>query len=80
MNMPGRLLRLSQIIRTPSSEEGFEPLVPVGHSAWWSGVKKGHHPPAIKLGGSTFWRESDVRRLVETGDWRKEADAEQAAA
>ena len=44
MENPGRLLRLSQIIKTPSSEDGFEPLVPVGHSAWWTGVKKGPLP------------------------------------
>ena len=78
MQPTGRLLRLSQIIRTPTSEDGFEPLVPIRPSAWWVGVKRGHYPPAIKLGGSTFWREADVRRLVETGDWR-EPVAESAA-
>ena len=48
-------LRLSQVLR----------FVPVGKSTWWSGVRSGRFPPAIKLGPkTTAWKAEDIRELI----------------
>jgi len=42
--------------------------IPVSRSTWWAGVKSGRFPPPISLGGrARFWREEDIRRLIEEG-------------
>jgi len=73
-------LRINQIIG--DSKLGTTPLVPVSRSSWWAGVATGRFPPATKLGSkTTVWRSDDIRRLIETGDWRETppTDAPQAA-
>lgn len=40
-------------------------VFPVGRSTWWSGVRSGRFPPAVKLGpGVTAWRVEDIRQLL----------------
>lgn len=45
----------------------FENLIPLGKSAWWSGVAEGTFPAPIKLGRTSAWRVRDIRRLLAEG-------------
>lgn len=59
-------LRLDQILGNPKF--GLSPLIPVGKSTWWAGVKTGRFPKPIKLGPrTTAWRVEDIRALIEKG-------------
>ena len=40
-------------------------IIPVGQSTWWAGIKDGRFPKPVKIGGNTFWRYSDVMRVVQ---------------
>ena len=58
-----QLLRLTQIIG--DKQKGIEPLIPIGRSSWWNGVKTGRFPQPIKLGNrTTLWRKSDIDALI----------------
>jgi hypothetical protein len=58
-------LRLSQIIGDP--KRGIPPIVPIGKTAWWEGVRSGRFPKPIKLGPRiTVWRVEDIRNLIES--------------
>lgn len=58
-------LRLSQILGDPKANPPVPPIVPVGKSCWWAGVKTGRFPKPIKLGPRiTAWRVEDIRDLV----------------
>ena len=58
-------LRLPQILGNPKATPPIPPLIPVGKSCWWAGVKSGRFPPAVKLGPRvTAWRVEDVRDLI----------------
>lgn len=49
-------LRLNQVLR----------LIPVGKTAWYSGVKDGSYPAPVKLGPRTAaYRAQDIRALIE---------------
>ena len=59
-------LRLPQILGNSESTPPITPLIPVGKSAWWEGVKSGRYPKPIKLGPrTTAWRAEDIRALIE---------------
>ena len=62
-------VRLHQIIGDPKADPPIPPVIPVGLSTWWTGVKSGRYPQPIKLGPrTTAWRVEDIRRLIdETG-------------
>lgn len=46
----------------------FLPLIGIGKSTWWKGVKDGRFPKPTKLGPRiTVWRAEDIHRLIETG-------------
>lgn len=60
------LLRLKQIVGDPKANPPIDPLVPVGRSTWWAGVKSGRYPKPLKLGpNTTVWRAADIRALLE---------------
>ncbi|MGA1863235.1 AlpA family phage regulatory protein [Deferribacter thermophilus] len=50
-----RLLRLKEVLE----------IIPVGRSTWYEGIKKGIFPKPIKLGRSSFWKLSDIQKLIE---------------
>jgi len=59
-------LRLSQIIGNKNSIPPQPPIIPVGKSTWWKGVKSGKFPPSIKLGPRiTAWRVDDIMTYIE---------------
>jgi hypothetical protein len=58
-------LRLSQILGDP--KRGIPPIIPIGKTAWWEGVKSGRFPRAVKLGPRiTVWRVEDIRALIQS--------------
>ncbi|MGA7978599.1 MAG: AlpA family phage regulatory protein [Chromatiaceae bacterium] len=65
LSQPG-FLRLRHIIGDPKSDPPLEPIVPVGKSTWWEGVRTGRFPKPVKLGPrTTAWRIEDIRKLIE---------------
>jgi predicted DNA-binding transcriptional regulator AlpA len=57
-------LRESQILG--SARHGIAPLIPIGRSAWWQGIREGRYPSPIKLAPrTTAWRVEDIRALIE---------------
>lgn len=60
------LVRLPQIIG--DAKNNILPLIPVGRTAWYEGIRIGRYPAPIKLGYVSAWRVADIRRLIgETG-------------
>jgi hypothetical protein len=60
-------LRLSQIIGNLKANPPIPPLIPIGKSTWWNGVKSGRFPTPIKLGPRiTAWRVEDIRKLLDS--------------
>jgi predicted DNA-binding transcriptional regulator AlpA len=49
-------LRLPQVLQ----------FIPVSKSTWFSGVKSGRFPAAVKLGGITVWRVEDIRKFIDS--------------
>ncbi len=43
------------------------PLIPVGRSSWWDGVRTKRYPQPVKTLGPriTAWRVEDIRALIE---------------
>jgi len=61
-------LRLSQIVGNAKADPPISPLIPIGKSSWWLGVRDGRYPRPIKLGPrTTVWRVEDIRALIESG-------------
>ncbi len=65
-------LRLSQIIGNRKADPPIPPLIPVGRSTWWAGVKSGRYPQPVRTLGRriTAWRVEDIR------DWIEQAASE----
>ena len=58
-------LRLYQIIGDPNREPPIPPLIPVGKSTWWAGVKSKRYPQPVKLGPRiTAWRVDEIKALI----------------
>ena len=69
-------LRLSQILGNPKANLPIPPIIPIGKSSWWAGVKSGRFPKAVKLGPRiTVWRAEDIRQLINNGVGGKEHGA-----
>lgn len=59
-------VRLNQIIGDKNADPPIPPVIPIGRSTWWEGVRVGRYPKPIKLGPkTTVWRVEDVRALIE---------------
>jgi len=58
-------LRLTQIIGNPKTSPPIPPLIPIGRSSWWNGVRTGRFPKPVKLGPrTTVWRVEDILLLI----------------
>ncbi len=59
-------LRLPQIIGDPTAKPPIPPVIPVGRSTWWAGVKSGRFPRPVKTLGPRVaaWRVEDIRALI----------------
>ncbi len=42
-------------------------IIPVSKSTWYEGIRKGIFPKPVKIKGlnSSFWRKSDIEKIVE---------------
>ena len=60
-------LRLKQIIGDPKAIPPIPPVIPVGKSTWWAGVKSGRYPQPVRTLGAriTAWRVEDIKKLIE---------------
>lgn len=64
---PTGFLRLTQILGNPNAKPPTPPLIPVGKSCWWQGVRGGRFPKPVKLGPRiTAWRVEDIRAWIAT--------------
>ena len=54
-----KLLRLKDVLK----------IIPVGRSTWYEGIKEGRFPKPIKLGRSSFWKLSDIQKLIENAPY-----------
>lgn len=62
-------LRLHQIIGDPKRKPPIPPIIPVGKSTWWAGVKSKRFPQPVKLGPrTTAWRAVDIKALIANFD------------
>jgi predicted DNA-binding transcriptional regulator AlpA len=60
-------LRIHHIVGDAKAEPPIEPLIPIGKSTWWAGVKSGKFPQPVKLGArTTAWRVEDIRKLMDS--------------
>lgn len=62
------LLRLNQIIGDRNAEPPVPPIIPVGKTCWWQGVKSGRFPQPVRLGPRIVaWRVEDIKAIIEKG-------------
>lgn len=60
-------VRLHQILGNPKAKPPIPPIIPIGRSSWWAGVKDGRYPQPIKFGPrTTCWRAEDIQELIDT--------------
>jgi hypothetical protein len=60
-------VRINQIIGDPKAKPPIEPLIPIGRTQWWDGVRSGRFPKSVKLGPrTTAWRVEDIKKLCES--------------
>ncbi len=58
-------VRLSQIVGDRKATPPIAPIIPVGKSTWWAGVKTGRYPAPVKIGSRiTVWRIEDIQQLI----------------
>jgi prophage regulatory protein len=61
-------LRLPHIIGDKKANPVIPPIIPVGKSTWWNGVKSGRFPTPVKISPRvTAWKVEDIRNLIENG-------------
>jgi predicted DNA-binding transcriptional regulator AlpA len=65
-NLPlSGFVRIRQIIGDSKANPPILPIIPIGRSSWWKGVKEGKYPAPIKLGAkTTVWRAEDIHALL----------------
>jgi predicted DNA-binding transcriptional regulator AlpA len=62
---PTGYLRLRHIIGSRTSSPPVLPIIPVGRSTWWAGVKSGRFPKPIRLGPRmSAWKVEDIQALI----------------
>jgi prophage regulatory protein len=59
-------LRLKQILGSKKANPHIPPIIPIGKTSWWQGIKEGRFPKPIKLSPRiTVWRVEDILALCE---------------
>jgi acyl dehydratase len=59
-------LRLSQILGNKKSAPPTPPIIPIGKTAWYAGIKTGRFPRPVRIGPHAMgWRAEDIRDLIE---------------
>ena len=58
-------IRLHQIIGDKNSDPPIPPMIPVGKTTWWQGVKSGIYPAPYKISpGISAWKVEDIEELL----------------
>ena len=56
-------LSLRQILG--ERKTGTLPIIPVGQTTWWNGIKSGRYPQGLKISARrTAWRCEDIQALI----------------
>ena len=64
-------LRLPQIIGDITARPPIPPIIPVGKSKWWKGVKTGRFPQPVKISPRiNAWRVEDIKSFIENNNLR----------
>lgn len=64
---PTGYLRLKQILGNQKTNPPIQPIIPIGKTSWWQGIREGKFPKPIKLGPRiTVWRIEDIRALCDS--------------
>lgn len=59
-------LRLTQILGNHKASPPIPPILPIGKSQWYAGVRSGKYPKPIKLSSKTaVYRVEDIKALLE---------------
>jgi len=58
-----RLLKLRDVIG--DKKRGIEGRIPMSHTKWYAGIKNGVFPPPVRIGCGSFWRLSDIQKLID---------------
>jgi len=59
-------LRAAQILGNKKAVPPVPPIIPIGKSSWWQGVREGKYPKPVKLGArTTVWTAESIRELIE---------------
>jgi prophage regulatory protein len=71
-NPETNFLRLKQILGDRNAIPPIAPIIPIGKSSWWLGVRTGRYPQPIKLGPkTTVWRATDIQKLLDDPELAK---------
>jgi len=58
-------LRVCHIVGDLKANPPILPIIPIGKSTWWTGVKSGIYPQPLKISPQiTVWRVEDIRALI----------------
>jgi predicted DNA-binding transcriptional regulator AlpA len=58
-------LRVSHIVGNLKANPPVLPIIPIGKSSWWAGVRSGIYPQPLKLSPQvTVWRIDDIKALI----------------
>ncbi len=63
-----RYYRLAQIIGNKKAKPPIPPMIPIGHTKWYNGIKSGIFPRPVHVGRTALWRGSDIDELKERID------------
>ena len=55
-----RFIRVKQIVKPDG-------ILEIGKSTWWKGVREQRFPQPTRIGGCTFWKQSEVIEFAERG-------------
>lgn len=61
-----RLLRLPEIIGDPHKSPPIPGIIPMSRSSWYRGIAADNIPRPLKIGHRSYWRATDVYRLIDT--------------
>ena len=58
-----RLLKLPDVIG--DKKRGISGYIPMSRTKWYEGVKKRIFPSPVRIGSGSFWKLSEIKRLID---------------
>jgi prophage regulatory protein len=58
-----QLLKLPETIG--DKKHGIAGYIPMSKSKWYAGIKTGIFPAPLRIGSGSFWRLSDIQKVIE---------------